>query len=79
MLFLNESVVNSAHPSTQLILILFYFGRIEWIAYDYHSGLDSINWRLFDNFTGVDIIHGHEDIPAQGMANVRTAVACKSE
>nr|XP_034314147.1 uncharacterized protein LOC105348718 isoform X1 [Crassostrea gigas] len=50
---------------------------IEWIAYDYHSGLDSINWRLFDNFTGVDIIHGHEDIPAQGMAN--DTAACESK
>ncbi|XP_078334035.1 uncharacterized protein LOC111124258 [Crassostrea virginica] len=42
---------------------------IEWIAYDYHSGLNNIAWRLFDNFTGTDIIHGYEDIPAQGMAN----------
>ncbi|XP_055997828.1 uncharacterized protein LOC125647098 [Ostrea edulis] len=42
---------------------------VEWIAYDFHSGLDSIAWRLFDNFTGTDILHGHEDIPAQGMAN----------
>jgi hypothetical protein len=44
--------------------------RVEWIAYDFHSGLDSIAWRLFDNYTGTDILHGHEDIPAQGMANV---------
>ncbi|XP_061181031.1 uncharacterized protein LOC133189645 [Saccostrea echinata] len=42
---------------------------IEWIAYDHHSGLNNIAWRLFDNFTGLDVLHGHEDIPAQGMAN----------
>ena len=53
-----------------MAMISFHFCRIEWIAYDYHSGLDNIAWRLFDNFTGTDIIHGHEDIPAQGMANV---------
>ena len=47
-----------------------YHFRIEWIAYDYHSGLDNIVWRLFDNFTDTDIIHAHEHIPAQGMANV---------
>ncbi|XP_061193435.1 uncharacterized protein LOC133201664 [Saccostrea echinata] len=41
---------------------------IEWLAFDYHSGLDSIYWRLFDNFTGKDIVHGHEHIPAQGYA-----------
>jgi hypothetical protein len=43
---------------------------VEWIAYDFHSGIDSIAWRLFDNYTGTDILHGYEDIPAQGMTNV---------
>ncbi|KAK3101903.1 hypothetical protein FSP39_007221, partial [Pinctada imbricata] len=41
---------------------------IEWIAYDLHSGIDSIYWRLFDNYTGNEILHGHEDILAQGDA-----------
>eukprot|EP00105_Crassostrea_gigas_P043175 XP_019927323.1 PREDICTED: uncharacterized protein LOC105339220 [Crassostrea gigas] len=39
---------------------------IEWLAYDYHSGIDSIYWRLYDNFTGESILHGHEDLLAQG-------------
>lgn len=43
---------------------------IEWIAYDLHSGLQSIFWKLYDNFTGEDIIHGNEDIPAQGHTRV---------
>ncbi|CAC5386461.1 unnamed protein product [Mytilus coruscus] len=37
---------------------------IEWEAYDLHSGLDSVYWRLYDSKTGV--LHGHEDIIAQG-------------
>ncbi|XP_061176006.1 uncharacterized protein LOC133184957 [Saccostrea echinata] len=39
---------------------------IEWLAYDYHSGMESIYWRLYDNFTGKIILHGHEDLFAQG-------------
>lgn len=45
--------------------------RIEWLAYDYHSGIDSIYWRLYDNVTGDEIIHGHEDLFAQGSTQVR--------
>ncbi|XP_078321865.1 uncharacterized protein LOC111103999 isoform X3 [Crassostrea virginica] len=41
---------------------------IEWMAYDYHSGIDSIHWRLYDNFTGENILHGHEDLFAQGSS-----------
>lgn len=47
--------------------------RIEWMAYDYHSGIDSIYWRLYDNVTGDEIIHGHEDLFAQGSTEVRAA------
>jgi hypothetical protein len=36
------------------------FFRIEWDAFDYHSGIDSLEWRLFDSYTKTDIIHGHE-------------------
>ncbi|XP_061177042.1 uncharacterized protein LOC133185758 [Saccostrea echinata] len=41
---------------------------IEWLAYDYHSGLDSIYWKLYDNFTGEIIIHGHEELFVQGSS-----------
>ncbi|XP_062576068.1 uncharacterized protein LOC134237945 [Saccostrea cucullata] len=41
---------------------------IEWLAYDYHSGIDSIYWRLYDNFTGEIILHGHEEMFAQGSS-----------
>lgn len=47
-----------------------FYCRIEWIAYDLHSGLKSIYWKLLDNYTGENIIHGHEDIPSQGGAKV---------
>lgn len=43
---------------------------VEWIVYDFHSGLDRISWRLYDNYTGTELLHGHEDIPAQGEAAV---------
>ncbi|CAC5370730.1 unnamed protein product [Mytilus coruscus] len=39
---------------------------IEWEAYDIHSGLDSVYWRLYDSMT--DVLHGHEDVIAQGHA-----------
>lgn len=45
---------------------------IEWVAYDLHSGLHSIFWKLYDNCTGEDIIHGYDDIPAQGHTLVST-------
>jgi hypothetical protein len=37
--------------------------RIEWEAYDDHSGLDSVYWKIYDNY-GNYIEHGHEDIVA---------------
>lgn len=43
------------------------------MAYDFHSGIDSIYWRLYDNVTGDEIIHGHEDLFAQGSTEVRAA------
>lgn len=49
------------------LIILF---SIEWVAYDLHSGLHSIFWKLYDNYTGEDIIHGYDDIPAQGHTRV---------
>ncbi|XP_052083679.1 uncharacterized protein LOC127721009 [Mytilus californianus] len=39
---------------------------IEWDAFDYHSGISHLNWKLYDNFTGSDIIHGEIDLPGQG-------------
>ena len=63
------------HFSCTVFYLLFYLFiflliSIEWIAYDLHSGLHSLFWKLFDNFTGENIIHGHEDIPAQGHTKV---------
>jgi len=44
--------------------------RIEWIVYDVHSGLKEISWRIFDNFTGHDVIHGQAHDSLQGEASV---------
>ncbi|ESO94429.1 hypothetical protein LOTGIDRAFT_175429, partial [Lottia gigantea] len=41
---------------------------IEWIAYDLHSGLETVEWKLHDNFTGDVILHGSQHIPVQGEA-----------
>ncbi|CAC5360413.1 unnamed protein product [Mytilus coruscus] len=39
---------------------------IEWEAYDIHSGMDSVYWKLYDYKTGD--LHGYENIIAQGSA-----------
>ncbi|ESO88672.1 hypothetical protein LOTGIDRAFT_165458 [Lottia gigantea] len=44
---------------------------IEWIAYDLHSGLETVEWKLYDNFTGDVILHGSQHIPVQGEAQTR--------
>ncbi|KAL5006494.1 hypothetical protein ScPMuIL_015300 [Solemya velum] len=41
---------------------------IEWDAYDYDTGLESVSWRLFDSST--DIVHGQEYVSPQGDAKV---------
>ncbi|XP_067684738.1 uncharacterized protein [Haliotis asinina] len=38
----------------------------EWLAFDDHSGLETVSWRIFDNFTGSNIYHGEDHISAQG-------------
>ncbi|XP_041351011.1 uncharacterized protein LOC121369994 [Gigantopelta aegis] len=50
---------------------------IEWIAYDDHSGLETVSWRLFDNYTGVNIVHGLEHIVAQG--GLQSVEACEKK
>lgn len=44
--------------------------RIEWDAYDYHSGISHLKWRLYSNYSGTDIIHGEIDLPGQGKTQV---------
>ncbi|KAK7500608.1 hypothetical protein BaRGS_00008183, partial [Batillaria attramentaria] len=39
---------------------------IEWVAYDDHSGLETVQWRLLDLHSGSEIVHGVENVPAQG-------------
>ncbi|XP_076086955.1 uncharacterized protein LOC143057529 [Mytilus galloprovincialis] len=39
---------------------------IEWDAYDYHSGISQLKWRLYSNYSGINIIHGEIDLPGQG-------------
>ncbi|XP_071082542.1 uncharacterized protein [Haliotis cracherodii] len=38
----------------------------EWLAFDDHSGLETVSWRLYDNITGSDIDHREEHLSAQG-------------
>ncbi|XP_046365956.1 uncharacterized protein LOC124141846 [Haliotis rufescens] len=39
---------------------------IEWVAYDEHSGLEAVSWRIVDKYRGRDIVHGVQHIRAQG-------------
>ena len=48
------------------------FHRFEWDAFDYHSGIHSVQWKLFDNYTGSDEIHGQSHIHTQGNVDVST-------
>ncbi|XP_046345841.2 uncharacterized protein LOC124126446 [Haliotis rufescens] len=41
---------------------------IEWESYDDHSGLEKVSWRVFDNQTGQEIIHGKAHLPPNGAA-----------
>ncbi|KAL8561571.1 hypothetical protein ACOMHN_024807 [Nucella lapillus] len=50
---------------------------IEWEAYDIHSGLREVQWRVFDNFTGQDIVHGQEFVQAQGQ--LTTLAECQTQ
>lgn len=47
-----------------------FFFRFEWDTFDYHSGIYSVHWKLFDNYTGSDMIHGISHLQAQGDASV---------
>ncbi|XP_021356985.1 uncharacterized protein LOC110452658 [Mizuhopecten yessoensis] len=38
---------------------------IEWETYDFHSGIDTLYWKLYDNYTDTVIQHGHEDLVSQ--------------
>ncbi|XP_025086756.1 uncharacterized protein LOC112559635 [Pomacea canaliculata] len=42
---------------------------IEWVAYDDHSGLYSVQWQLVDNYNGQNIVHGIENVSPQGETN----------
>lgn len=39
--------------------------------YDPHSGLHKISWKIFDNFTGEEVVHGQAYESPQGDAEVR--------
>jgi hypothetical protein len=38
---------------------------IEWKAFDYDSGLNQVEWWLYNNYTGIEE-HGKAAKPAQG-------------
>ena len=54
-------------------MVLLTFNRIEWEAFDVHSGLKTVQWRVFDNFTGTDVVHGIAAVAPQGNTQVRTS------
>ncbi|XP_071084119.1 uncharacterized protein [Haliotis cracherodii] len=52
---------------------------MEWVAYDEHSGLETVSWRIVDKYQGLNIVHGLQHIAAQGettsMADCKTTFA----
>ena len=58
------------HTLCSTIICSEMFYRIEWEAFDYHSGLDSVSWKLYDSYGGSDVVYGKEDIVAQGNSTV---------
>ncbi|KAL3871817.1 hypothetical protein ACJMK2_039789 [Sinanodonta woodiana] len=38
---------------------------IEWLAYDTHSGINYIKWRLYDNYTGHTVVRGLNNLSLQ--------------
>ncbi|VDI60122.1 Hypothetical predicted protein, partial [Mytilus galloprovincialis] len=52
---------------------------IEWEAFDFDSGLNQVEWRLFDNYTSNFILHGKAELHAQGMAQNLTICESKYE
>ncbi|XP_048243311.1 uncharacterized protein LOC124141844 isoform X1 [Haliotis rufescens] len=49
---------------------------MEWVAYDEHSGLEAVSWRIVDKYRGRDIVHGVQHITAQG--NTSSVSDCKN-
>ncbi|XP_053398947.1 uncharacterized protein LOC128556937 [Mercenaria mercenaria] len=39
---------------------------IEWEAFDYHSGIQEVSWKIFDNFTKNVVVHGQSHETPQG-------------
>jgi len=61
---------------------VFVIFRIEWDAYDYHSGIDSLYWKLYDSVTvqesGCEELgtsNGCEDLVAQGNTSVSLSLS----
>ncbi|WAR04893.1 hypothetical protein MAR_020262 [Mya arenaria] len=66
-------IVNiSVHNATELADM-----TIEWNAFDAHSGLYEISWRLFDNFSNAEVLHGHSYESPQHESN--TLTECEQE
>ncbi|XP_022100380.1 uncharacterized protein LOC110984469 isoform X2 [Acanthaster planci] len=41
--------------------------RFVFRAYDIHSGLRNIEWRLFENHTGTEMEYGHQSVPVRKL------------
>ncbi|WAR06111.1 hypothetical protein MAR_021480 [Mya arenaria] len=66
-------IVNiSVHNVTELAAM-----TIEWHVFDVHSGLYEISWRLFDNFSNTEVLHGHSYESPQ--LESKTLTECEQE
>ncbi|KAL3871814.1 hypothetical protein ACJMK2_039786, partial [Sinanodonta woodiana] len=60
-----ENRVNTSVSSLKEFVNL----TIDWLAYDIHSGIDYIGWRLYDNYTGNTIVHGFNRLSLQNKSS----------
>ena len=44
---------------------------MEFRTYDIHSGVRTIEWRLFDNHTGSEVEHGSQTVAAVKVDKVK--------
>ncbi|KAK3581570.1 hypothetical protein CHS0354_031918 [Potamilus streckersoni] len=79
----HNAMVNSRGPLGNVALAnglparLVFKRQIEWELFDFHSGIHNVSWRLFDNFTKKDFLHGREAVPPQGEAETLAACGAK--
>ncbi len=65
---------NKTKQNKQRTFLLLH--SVEFQAWDIHSGLKSIQWRLYDNYTNPDTTHGSGALPVDDSVVYIFALLC---